>query len=92
MKAILLGIQTYFPLVLTGVIAIEQQIKAEKGASKKQILVDTIDTAAKLGETAGNADVALVSTLIDVTVASLNATGAAGFGKTAAAPAPTPAS
>jgi hypothetical protein len=96
MNSILSDIAKFFPTVIAGVIAVEQGVASASGESKKQILITAIDTAAKFGETVGNTQVQLVSTLIDATVGALNTAGifktSTPAAPTAAPPATTPAS
>lgn len=67
---------TYLPVVLKGVVAVEQSIGSEApGAAKKTIVVDAIIAGAKSAETATDPNVAGISTLVDTVVSSLNATG-----------------
>jgi hypothetical protein len=75
MNSIFSDIAKFFPTVLAGVIAVEQGVAGAAGQSKKQIVLTAIDTAAKFGETLGNPEVALISTLIDTTVTTLNSVG-----------------
>lgn len=92
MNSILSDIAKYFPTVIAGVIAVEQGVATSaSGQSKKQILITAIDTAAKFGETVGNTEVQLVSTLIDTTVSALNATGVFKTSPPASTPAAPPA-
>lgn len=71
-----LDIAKFLPGVLAGVVAVESAIGSEApGTAKKQIVLDAILAAAKVGETISNANVQLISTLVDTTVATLNATG-----------------
>jgi hypothetical protein len=73
---IFLNIAKFLPAVLSGVVAVEATIAGEaKGTAKKQILIDAISTAAKVGESVSDSDIALISGLIDATVGTLNATG-----------------
>jgi hypothetical protein len=65
-----------FPGLFTSVIAIEQAVgPAVPGASKKQILLDSVSVAAKIGEAIPIPQVALISGLIDQIVASLHTAG-----------------
>jgi hypothetical protein len=70
-----LSILQFFPFVLGGVVAVEQVAASEPGATKKQIVLDTVLTAAKLGEQVPVPMVSLISALIDQIVTSLNASG-----------------
>ena len=85
-----LNVAQYLPAVLSGVVAVESAIGSEApGTAKKQIVADAITALAKVGEASSNPNVSVISTLIDSTVATLNATGL--FKKAApaaAAPAP----
>ena len=53
----------------------------EGGSHQKQIVLDVIDTVARPGETIDNKLAAMVATLIDSMVVTLNKSGV--FGKTA---------
>lgn len=75
LKALLLAFQ-YFPIVLSGVTAIEQTIgSSAPGATKKQILLDSIVATAKVGEGVPESHVSAISGLIDVVVTALNISG-----------------
>jgi hypothetical protein len=92
MKAfqIFLSIGKYMLAIVPGVVAVEKTIGSEApGTSKKQVILDAIQAAAKVGETSSNVDVALASVLIDSTVGTLNAVGF--FSHAPAATSPTPA-
>lgn len=65
----------YFPLVLSGIVAVEQTIGSESGATKKTIVLNSIQAAAKVAENAPAVPVAQISTLIDDVVATLNNSG-----------------
>jgi hypothetical protein len=71
----LLNILKLFPYVLAGVSAVEQVAGAMPGAAKKQIILDSILTGAKVGEQVPVPQVAAVSTLVDAVVSALNASG-----------------
>ena len=71
----LLNILKFFPSVLLGVAAVEQTAGAMPGVAKKQILVNSILTAATVGEAVPVPQVAVISTLIDAVVSELNASG-----------------
>ena len=81
-----LSLLQFFPYVLQGVVAVEGVATTETGAAKKQIVMDSILGAAKVGETVPSATVALFSGLIDTVVSALNASGIFKH-KSAAAPA-----
>jgi hypothetical protein len=73
MKTFLQALQ-YFPSVLSSVAAVEQVVgTAASGASKKQLIMDSVAVAAKIGEAVPQ--VALISGLIDQVVTSLNTIG-----------------
>jgi hypothetical protein len=76
----------YFPVVLAGVVAVEQAIGSQPGATKKQVVLGAITAAAKVGEGVDESHVEAISHLIDSTVAQLNAVGV--FGKPVPAPPP----
>lgn len=81
MGAALLLALKYFPYVLQGVVAVEQSIGSQPGATKKQVVLGAITAAAKVGGQVEESHIAVISSLIDATVAALNASGA--FGKPA---------
>lgn len=67
---------TYFGAVLEGVKAVEDQFKSEPGASKAKLVLDSIQAAASVaGAAIPEAHVQFIANLINVVVASLNATG-----------------
>lgn len=80
---------SFFPYVLNAVKAVEDAYAAEPGANKKQIVLDSVLAAARVGESVPNAEVALLSALIDSTVTMLNASGLFTH-KPPVAPSPTP--
>jgi hypothetical protein len=64
------------PTVLEAVIAVEGIITTPKsGATKKQLVLDSLDAVAKAGEAADNKTVAGISALVDNVVTSLNKGG-----------------
>lgn len=75
--ATLLGL---LPTILQAILAIEAAFgKTVPGSTKKQIVLNSVGTAAKLlGHPASPALVAATGTLIDTTVASLNGVGLLG--------------
>jgi hypothetical protein len=79
-----LSILQFFPYVIGGVVAVEQAAASVPGTTKKQIVLDSVLVAAKLGEQVPVPLVALISALIDQVVTSLNASGV--FTHKAAAP------
>lgn len=76
----------YVPYVSAAVQQVEATNAALPGATKKQIVMASIQAAAKVGQQVPEAHVAVISTLIDLVVSILNASGV--FGKTAPVPAP----
>lgn len=87
-----MSVLQFFPFVLQAVKAVEDNYKSEPGAAKKQLVLDSVLAAAKVGEQVPQATVALISTLIDATVSALNASGIFTHApKPSPAPAPTPA-
>lgn len=68
-------VATYLPVVLGGVVAVENAIKNEPGSTKQQVVVDSILAASQVGEQAPNATAAQISALVNVVVGTLNATG-----------------
>jgi len=64
----------YFPLVLSGVVAIEGAVKAP-GATKKQILLNVITAGAGIAQQIPQVDVQKVGTVIDAVVGALNKSG-----------------
>jgi hypothetical protein len=79
---------SYLPFVLAGVIAVEQAIGSQPGATKKAVVLSSIDAAAKVGEQVPQTQVQGISALIDSVVAVLNSTGV--FSKPPNPPAPAP--
>lgn len=77
---ILAALFSYFPYILAGVQAVEAAVGAGNGATKKQLVLNAIIAAAQVGAQVPESHVAGISTLIDATVATLNATNLAGFG------------
>jgi hypothetical protein len=74
------------PQLLGAIIAIEHEVNAP-GATKKQIVLDSVTIAAKAGEKIPDPHVAGISMLIDSLVGTLNSSGV--FNKPAAPPAKT---
>lgn len=84
---VLQGIAKFAPVVLAGVVAVENTFASEvPGASKKQIVLDMVQSAAHVGEQFSEPTVQLISALIDSTVGALNKTGE--FAHKTPAPAP----
>jgi len=71
----LLLILEYAPYVLRAVTAVEDIYKSEPGASKKKLVLDAIGAAAGVGESVPDPTLAVISSLIDSTVAALNQLG-----------------
>lgn len=72
----LLQILKLLPQILAAVIGVESVITApQSGATKKQLVLDSIDAVAKAGEASDVKVVAAISALIDNIVASLNKSG-----------------
>lgn len=69
----------YFPVVLQGVIAVEQSIGSKPGATKKQVVLGAVVAAAKTAQTVDEKHVQAISAVIDSTVTALNEAGV--FGK-----------
>jgi hypothetical protein len=89
LNSILQDIEAYLPLTLKAIVAVEQTVTAEKaGASKKQVVLDIVQTAAKVAEGVPVAPVAALGAITDAVVGILNSTGL--FSHSPAAPAPTP--
>lgn len=74
MNALMLALR-YLPLVLQAVAAVEGVFGSGQGATKKQLVMDSIAAAAKAAGQAPHKDVAVVGQLIDHVVGSLNASG-----------------
>jgi hypothetical protein len=62
------------PHIIQGVVTIEQSFKAT-GKNKKQVILDTIQLAAKTGEEIPNEKVKAISSLIDLVVSAFNESG-----------------
>lgn len=67
--------------ILSGIQAVEAAFGPGNGATKKQMVLNAIQAAAQDGEAIPEDHVKAISTLIDSTVSTLNATGLLGFGK-----------
>ena len=73
---VLLNILKLLPAIIQAVLAVEQIITDPKsGATKKQMVLDSIDAVAKAGEGVDNKTVAAISALVDNVVVSLNKSG-----------------
>lgn len=75
----------FLPHILAGVVAVEQVLQSAPGATKKQLILNSIIAASQVGEKVPADIIAGVSTLIDSTVSTLNAAGV--FGHAPAPPA-----
>ncbi|GAC1439040.1 MAG: hypothetical protein NVS1B11_36680 [Terriglobales bacterium] len=80
---LLTSIFSFFPMLLGSIVAVEQNIQAP-GATKKQIVLSSIDAVAQMGEAVPIPMVAMISTMIDVIVQALNRTGVFHHAATAA--------
>lgn len=65
----------YLPLILEGVIAVENVLGAGKGKAKKQLVMNVFDAAAHVGEQSDDKVVAAVSKSVDLVVDTLNQAG-----------------
>lgn len=65
----------YFPIVLQGIVAAEQALAGAPGATKKEAVLSAIQAAAAVGEKTPEEHVAVISSVIDTVVGSLNKTG-----------------
>ena len=74
MKNVILALQ-YAPHVAAAVQGIEATNAALPGQTKKQLVLTSIEAAAKVGESVPEPHVALISALIDTLVGVLNASG-----------------
>lgn len=82
---VFMNILKFFPYVLSGVVAVENVIGATaSGADKKQVILDSILAAAKVGEKVPTEVVQQVSGLIDAVVGALNSSGIFGHKPTGA--------
>jgi hypothetical protein len=73
---VLLNIIKLLPTILAAIMAVEQIVTTPKsGETKKQIVLDSIAAAAKVGAGADEKTVAAVSVLIDSLVVTLNKSG-----------------
>ena len=70
-----LEILQYFPFVLGMVVAVEQTFTSMPGKDKKDVVLASIQNAAKIGEMTPNKNIDAISLAIDVMVQALNATG-----------------
>ena len=73
----------YAPYALAGATAVEQVIGAGNGSDKKTMVVAGILAAAHAGETVPNAQVQVISGVVDTVVGVLNASGLLGKTSTA---------
>lgn len=78
---ILISLLGYLPYIIGGVQAVEKSIGAGNGATKKQLVLNAVQAAVQVSEQIPESHVQGISKLIDATVATLNATNLAGFGK-----------
>ncbi len=74
MKYLLL-ILKYLGPVLQAVTDVEKVIGAGNGSTKKQLVLDSLTAAAKVGQTVDIPEVAVIGAIVDTTVATLNASG-----------------
>ncbi len=82
----------YAPSVLTAVVAVENTAKSLAGATKKALVVNLVQTAARVAEQTPNAAVSGIGCLVDIIVSILNAAGLFTHAPTDVAPAkPAPA-
>ncbi len=79
----LVSVIKYLPFVIQGVISVETALQGASGATKKAVVLAAVQAGAAVGEAVPESHVAGISSLIDSTVAALNATNFAGFGKPA---------
>ena len=68
-------ILSYFPVVLQGIIAVEQALRGTPGATKKQIVLNVINAGAEAGKNIPEPHTQAVSALIDASVDALNNAG-----------------
>lgn len=74
----------YLPDIIRGVMAVESAvIGTGKGTTKKSLVMAAIQAAAKAGETVDNAEVDVISKLIDEVVSVFNSSGIFSKTKTA---------
>lgn len=85
MGALLIALK-YFPYVIQAVVAIEQAIGSQPGATKKQVMIGSVTAAA--GGPVDESHLAVIARLIDTVVSALNASGA--LGKSIPPPPPKP--
>lgn len=71
----------YLPYVLAGVQAAEAAVGPGNGGVKRQLVLNAIDAAAKVGEQVPEVHTAAIGALIDSTVATLNQSNLLGFVK-----------
>lgn len=81
----LLKVLRYFPLVTAGVDTLQTVAASVPGSDRKQILLNALHVGAQIGESFPNADVQLISALVDNVVGSLNAAGVFSKGSAPAA-------
>lgn len=74
------NILSLIPAILAAVVAIEQQFgNSVPGSTKKQLILQSIQVGAAIGETADNKTVQGISALVDNTVGFLNSNRLLGF-------------
>ncbi len=69
------GVAKFAPYVLTAVVAVENTAKSLAGATKKELVVNLVGTAAKVAEQVPNTNVQRIGALVDIIVSILNTTG-----------------
>ena len=73
--SILLMILKFLPSVLAAIKGVEDVIGAGNGATKKQLVLNSISSVAAIGEKVDDKNVQAISALIDSTVTTLNSSG-----------------
>lgn len=75
----------FLPHILAGVVAVEQVLQGAPGATKKELVLNSIAAASLVGEKVPSEVAAALSTFVNLTVGTLNAAGV--FGHAPAPPA-----
>lgn len=66
---------THLPTVLAAVKGVEDTLGSGNGETKKELVLNCLTAAAAAGETSTAPAVQAISTLVDLTVATLNKSG-----------------
>jgi len=88
-NTILQSFENYLPITVKAIVAVEQTVKAEAaGAGKKQVVLDVVQTIAKMAENVPQPTIAALGVLTDVVVGAFNSAGFFQHGAGSVAPSP----